>query len=386
MTPGTSAPHDYGFDASGNLTAMPTGATGTYNSAGELTASTLSGTTTSYTYNADGEQLTSAQGSTTQSSATWNGAGQLSTYTNNAANMSVASYDGNNLRTSTTITQNGGPTVTQGYVWDTVPQVPQLLMDGNSAYVYDGEAPPAEQVNLSTGAITYLIADSLGSIRGTVNSSGALTGTTSYDAWGSPLTPGGLSSFTPFGYAGGYADPDGLIYLVNRYYEPSTGQFISVDPAITVTAQPYSYANDDPVSLTDPAGDVAGIAVKYHLCCWIDVYYNWQRTVQVADEDAGIRTAAITLVCGVASRYLPDPFDRFICDAVKKFIESSHAEAAKIVKNAGGKNAYITANNKYCLAGYIGIQYHWGIPYVASHWWSYKRTSFAGKRTCLKTY
>ena len=63
MTPGSGPAVSYGFDASGNLTTLPTGAAGSYDHAGELTSSTLSGTTTSYTYNADGERLTAQQGS-----------------------------------------------------------------------------------------------------------------------------------------------------------------------------------------------------------------------------------------------------------------------------------------------------------------------------------
>lgn len=37
-----------------------------------------------------------------------------------------------------------------------------------------------------------------------------------YDAWGSPETTGGLTSYTSFGFAGGYTDPTGLVYLINR--------------------------------------------------------------------------------------------------------------------------------------------------------------------------
>ena len=62
MTPGTGSTLNYGFDPSGNLTALPSAAAGTYDDAGELTSSVLSGTTTSYTYNADGERLTAEQG------------------------------------------------------------------------------------------------------------------------------------------------------------------------------------------------------------------------------------------------------------------------------------------------------------------------------------
>jgi uncharacterized protein RhaS with RHS repeats len=97
-------------------------------------------------------------------------------------------------------------------------------MDSANAYIYTDGTAPAEQVNLSTGATSYLIEDSLGSVRGIVSSSGSLTATTSYDAWGNPETSGGLTGSTPFGYAGGYTDPTGLIYLINRYYDPVPGR------------------------------------------------------------------------------------------------------------------------------------------------------------------
>ena len=42
--------------------------------------------------------------------------------------------------------------------------------------------------------------------------------------------------------------------LVNRYYDPSTEQFISVDPLVSQTGQPFSYAGDDPVNESDPSG------------------------------------------------------------------------------------------------------------------------------------
>jgi RHS repeat-associated protein len=56
------------------------------------------------------------------------------------------------------------------------------------------------------------------------------------------------------GYAGGYTDPTGLIYLINRYYDPATGQFLSLDPYLNSTRQPYIYADGNPVTFTDPVG------------------------------------------------------------------------------------------------------------------------------------
>ena len=268
MTPGTGSTRNYGFDASSNLTTLPTGGTGTYDNAGELTSAILSGTATSYTYNADGQRLTATQGSTTTASGAWNGAGRLTSYSDAAANMSAATYDGDGFRASTTVTPSGGSAVTQGYVWNTTDSIPRLIMDSSNAYIAGVGLAPVEQVNLSSGAITYLVNDSLGSVRGIVSSTGSLTATTAYDAWGDPETAGGLSATTPFGYAGGYTDPTGLVYLINRYYDPATGQFTSVDPAIADTLQPYAYAAGNPVTSNDPTG-LRGLsgAVAYY---WTD--------------------------------------------------------------------------------------------------------------------
>jgi RHS repeat-associated protein len=254
MTEGTGGPSSYGFDASGNLTTLPGGAAGYYDHAGELTSATHAGTTTSYAYNADGQRLTATQGTTTLASGTWNGAAQLTAYTDSAAAMTGAAYTGTGLRSTATFTPAGGQPVTQNFVWDTTSQVPGLLMDSANAYIYGSGAAPAEQVNLATGAITYLVADSLGSVRGTVSASGSLTGTTSYDAWGNPESAGGLTSATPFGYAGGYTDPSGLLYLINRYYDPASGQFTSLDPLVNQSLEPYAYAGSNPVTGTDPSG------------------------------------------------------------------------------------------------------------------------------------
>ena len=254
LTPGSGSALNYTFDASGNLTTLPSGASGSYDHASELTSSTLSSTTTSYGYDADGERTQASQGGSTIVSATYNGAQEVTSYSNSAANLSAATYDGDGLRTSTTATPSGGSATTQNYLWDTSGSTPQLVMDSTNAYIYGSGTAPVEQVNLSSGGVTYLAFDRLGSIRGTVNASGTVTHTTSYDAWGNPQTSGGLTTSTPFGYAGNYTDPTGLTYNIRRYYDPQAGQFISVDPAVDQTDAPYTYASEDPVNAVDPNG------------------------------------------------------------------------------------------------------------------------------------
>ena len=298
MTPGGGSTLTYSLDVSGNLSTLPTGATGSYDHDSEMTSSVLGGITTNYTYSADGQRTSVTQGSTAVASGTWNGVGQLSGYDNTAADMSSGTYDGNGLRASTSITPSGEPAGTQEYVWNTASQIPQMIMDSSNAYIYARGLGPTEQVNLSNGTITYLTTDSLGSVRGTINSSGALTATTNYDAWGNPETIGGLTAATPFGYAGSYTDPTGLIYLINRYYDPRTGQFLSVDPAIAQTYQPYGYADGNPVSNTDPTGK-----------CWWG-WKCWKRGVVdfIVYGTFTLIAAAVAVVCadvtgGVCSGY-----------------------------------------------------------------------------------
>jgi hypothetical protein len=45
-----------------------------------------------------------------------------------------------------------------------------------------------------------------------------------------------------------------LIYLRAREYDPTTAQFLSVDPAVEVTQAPYTYAGDNPLNSGDSTG------------------------------------------------------------------------------------------------------------------------------------
>ncbi len=47
--------------------------------------------------------------------------------------------------------------------------------------------------------------------------------------------------------------PGGMLG-VGRYYDPATSQFLSVDPLVQETGQPYGYADENPAELSDPSG------------------------------------------------------------------------------------------------------------------------------------
>jgi hypothetical protein len=58
---------------------------------------------------------------------------------------------------------------------------------------------------------------------------------------------------------------------VARYYDPSTGQFLSIDPAVALTAAPYSYVGDDPLNGVDPSG----LCSRWNPFCPIVTAANW---------------------------------------------------------------------------------------------------------------
>jgi RHS repeat-associated protein len=169
---------------------------------------------------------------------------------------------------------NGSSVVTAKYTWDSSSSA--LLSDGGFDYVY-GLNPnvPIAQIDTSDSVTSMLLSDTNSNIRGLAEISTSahtpytLANYTDYDAYGNPISenggtadPGGLSnevgtdqdSATRFGFGGGYLDTTGLVYLVNRYYDPTTGEFLSVDPDQSDTGTSYSYASDNPIDNTDQTG------------------------------------------------------------------------------------------------------------------------------------
>jgi RHS repeat-associated protein len=250
-----AGPSGYGYDAAHDLTTNPAGAAQAFDPAGELcwsgTGSGACGSppggTTTYSYSSDGNRTTTTPPSGPATSFSWDQANDLAEVTTGDSSASY-SYDGNGLRQSETV----GDSTTQ-FTWDVQGPLPLLLSDGANSYIYGPGGTPIEQVS-SAGTPSYLLVDQLGSTRALTNSSGAVTATFTYDAWGN-LTGSTGSATTPFMYAGQYLDPTtGLYYMQARWYDPSTGEFLSVDPAFNATLDAYGYSDENPLDATDPSG------------------------------------------------------------------------------------------------------------------------------------
>src|ERR1700689_167147 len=97
------------------------------------------------------------------------------------------------------------------------------------SFMYGWPRPMVEQINNTTGTVTYLHHDQAGSTRLLTGSTGTVTGKCSYNAYGTPTCEG--TATTPLGFDGEYTSPDtGLVYMRARTYDPATAQFLSVDP------------------------------------------------------------------------------------------------------------------------------------------------------------
>jgi RHS repeat-associated protein len=238
---------EYKYDAANNPTKV--GASeDTYNAADQLEE----GTAVTYSYDELGERTKTKP---TSGPATTYGYDQASDLTSverpkegaTAEINDAYAYNGERLRVSQTIAGT-----TTYMAWDTTEELPLLLSDGTNSYIYGPNGLPFEQIS-SGGTVTYLHHDQAGSTRLLTGSTGTVTGKCTYSSYGTPTCEG--ASTTPLEFDAQYTSTDtGLIYLRNRVYDPTTAQFLTVDPAVAITREPYAYGGDNPVNRRDPDG------------------------------------------------------------------------------------------------------------------------------------
>lgn len=237
-----------------NITGI---ATSTTPAQGYLTAyaqGTTRPTTTNLTTLAAGQPVASA------GTIRLSDAGQITIYASESTDVIIDvagwyhtpwatyTYNGDGLRSAKEV---GG--IATKFTWNHAQGLPLLLKDGTDAYIYGPDARPISKIS-STNQITWLHHDQLGSTRLLTDTSGDTAGTYTYDAYGNTTHHTGPAT-TTLQYAGEYTDAEtGFQYLRARYYDPATGQFLNRDPLVSLTGQPYQYANNNPLNYTDPSG------------------------------------------------------------------------------------------------------------------------------------
>ena len=249
------------YDAVGNRTqqarvGLPSPGTTTYayDNADNLISSTISGTTTIYDHNADGDFSSGGR--------TWNVLDQLTSQS--SPGTTSYTYDGQGNRRTVTDT-----TGTKKLSWDINNPMPMLAAVTTTAasnptfaqrYGPDGLLLESYQPGASADR-SYYGHDDLGSITDIVQGGAA--------AWNFTYEPTGLTAGSNkllptaanpnFGWTSAYYDTSEAAYhLRARDYNPTLGRFYTPDPAGTTTSSPYqstyTYANNNPLTYTDPTG------------------------------------------------------------------------------------------------------------------------------------
>lgn len=106
------------------------------------------------------------------------------------------------------------------------------------------------------GTKYYIYTDAQGTPLAKADGAGNIVERYDYTPYGVPLQEAGPDG--P-GYTGHMNDPEtGLVYMQQRYYDPATGRFLSIDPVLPNdngrSFNRYWYANNNPYRFTDPDG------------------------------------------------------------------------------------------------------------------------------------
>jgi RHS repeat-associated protein len=257
----TSGPsRTYTYDDADHLTqaatAGGTAITQQFDDADQLVTRKLAGTVqATYGYDDEGRRTATTPTSGTATALTWSQTDDLLSYTGpdatGASSGSISEqygYDGDGLRKAKT---TSGQRTHQAY--DLTGSLPQVITDGPTAYITGPGGLPIEQIT-AAGTVRYFSHDQLGSTTALTDALGVTVQSYGYDPYGQ-LTSAAPTIENPFRYAGQYTDDaTGFQYLRARYYDPTTGQFLSRDPLESSTLQPYSYADNNPTNATDPSG------------------------------------------------------------------------------------------------------------------------------------
>ncbi|TFC28828.1 type IV secretion protein Rhs [Cryobacterium sp. TMT1-3] len=238
----------YTYDPAGNRTqqvrAGATGATAgttaySYNAANQITAAT--GDTTTWTYDAAGNQT---QNGLTGQTATYNARGAVTaidatTYT------ALGQGNANQLsRSASSTTYLNGP----------LGLASEKLGTANRGFT---RTPTGQALGVhGTSTKYYYAQDSLGSVIGLFDKTGAYMGGYSYSPYGEARATGTntATAYNHLRYISGYYDDATNLYKLGaRNYDPTIGRFTQYDPS-GQEAHPYAYASCNPINAKDPSG------------------------------------------------------------------------------------------------------------------------------------
>jgi RHS repeat-associated protein len=244
---GGSTSETYSYDAVGNRLSSLTVPSYSYNPSNELTANSSG----AFTYDNNGNTLTDASGK----SYTWDFENRLIQAIVPGTGTTTFKYDPFGRRI-----QKSGPLGTTNYLYNgpdiRANVIEEVDSGGNVLARYtQGKGVDRSLAELRSGTTSYYEQDGLGSVSSLSSTAGALAKTYTYDSFGK-LTASTGTLTNPLQYTGRESDPEtNLDYYRYRYYDPSSGRFLSED-LITFEGgiDFYEYIRNQPLNFVDPFG------------------------------------------------------------------------------------------------------------------------------------
>jgi RHS repeat-associated protein len=278
---GGAAPYweTYTYNTIGNLTGITdttpadavTTTTDTYPAAGAAhphaitgqSVTTPSGTTgASYGYDASGD-LTAVTGTTADQALTWNDAGQLTQDAITPADSTTPQDTNYTYNADGTLLITADPGTTTLYLPDE-----ELSLNTSTGTVTGTRYYSLGKTIVATltgaSSVDYLIGDQQETDSLAISASTLALTRRYYDPYGNPVGP--VPASFPAGEKGFVSGTDdtatSLTDLGAREYQPQTGAFISTDPLLNPydpqDLNAYTYATDNPTTLSDPTGASPG--------------------------------------------------------------------------------------------------------------------------------
>jgi RHS repeat-associated protein len=208
----------------------------------------ISGGTTNYTYDANGNVTQKADGTDTWT-FDWYADDMLAKVSKNSVEQARFVYDGFGRRYQKIA---GGNTTTYTYDGDDI--LREASTSGTTySYIHGPGADELLARKDQSAAVVFYAADHLGSIVKTTNTSGAVVTTRRYDPFGNAVQG---ASEGGFAFTGREWDVEANLYYYRaRFYDAGTGRFLSEDPiGFSGGTNFYGYVDNQPTLATDPSG------------------------------------------------------------------------------------------------------------------------------------
>ena len=251
QNPVTGEQFGFAFDTIGNRTAATLDTTGTTaytpNALNQYSA-IQSGTAAAVepAYDADGNQLADAT-----LNCQWDGENRLVSVTKTDGTQVTCAYDAQSRRVRKTVTSGSAVISNTAYLYDGWNLIAEysLTSDGNNGTTATLQAANTWGIDLSgsrqgaggvgglltrtTGGATYAYSfDGNGNVSELLDLAGNTAAHYEYGPFGEPLrVSGAMAGQNPFRFSTKYTDDEtGLLYYGYRFYNPSTGRWVSRDP------------------------------------------------------------------------------------------------------------------------------------------------------------